>query len=39
MELQLFEEDPVLRTLKLLKPETMTPIEALQALIALKKKL
>ncbi len=39
MELPLFEEDPVLRTLKLLNPETMTPIEALQALVALKKKL
>ena len=37
-ELPLFEENPVLRTLKLLNPETMTPIEALQALIALKKK-
>jgi DNA mismatch repair protein MutS len=38
-ELPLFEEDPVLRTLKLLNPETMTPLEALQALSALKKKL
>jgi len=36
-ELPLFEENPVLRTLKLLNPETMTPIDALQALIALKK--
>jgi len=36
-ELPLFEENPVLRTLKLLNPETMTPIEALQALNALKK--
>ena len=39
MELPLFEENPVLRTLKLLNPETMTPIEALQALNALKKKI
>ncbi|OGR94460.1 MAG: DNA mismatch repair protein MutS [Elusimicrobia bacterium RBG_16_66_12] len=39
MELPLFEENPVLQTLKLLNPETMTPIEALQALNALKKKL
>lgn len=39
MELSLFEENPVLQTLKLLNPETMTPIEALQALSALKKKL
>ena len=38
-ELPLFEENPVLRTLKLLNPETMTPIEALQALNALKKSL
>ncbi len=38
MELPLFEENPVLRTLKLLNPETMTPLEALQALNALKKK-
>jgi DNA mismatch repair protein MutS len=38
-ELPLFEENPVLRTLKLLNPETMTPIEALQALNALKKNL
>jgi DNA mismatch repair protein MutS len=38
-ELPLFEENPVLRTLKLLNPETMTPIEALQALMALKKKI
>jgi DNA mismatch repair protein MutS len=39
MELPLFEDNPVLRTLKLLNPETMTPIEALQALNALKKNL
>jgi DNA mismatch repair protein MutS len=38
-ELPLFEESPVLRTLKLLNPDTMTPIDALQALIALKKKI
>ena len=38
-ELPLFEENPVLRTLKLLNPETMTPLEALQALNALKKKI
>jgi DNA mismatch repair protein MutS len=39
MELPLFEENPVLQTLKLLNPETMTPLDALQALNALKKKL
>ncbi len=38
-ELPLFEENPVLRTLKLINPETLTPIEALQALSALKKQL
>jgi DNA mismatch repair protein MutS len=38
-ELPLFEENPVLQTLKLLNPDTMTPIDALQALIALKKKI
>ncbi len=38
-ELPLFEENPVLRTLKLINPETMTPIEALQTLNALKKQL
>jgi DNA mismatch repair protein MutS len=38
-ELPLFEENPILRTLKLINPETMTPIEALQALSALKKQL
>jgi len=36
-ELPLFEENPILRTLKLMNPETMTPIEALQALSAMKK--
>jgi DNA mismatch repair protein MutS len=36
-ELPLFEENPVLKTLKMLNPETMTPIEALQALNSLKK--
>lgn len=38
-ELPLFEDNPVLRTLKLINPETMTPLEALQALNALKKQL
>ncbi len=38
-ELPLFEEDPILRTLKLMNPDNMTPVEALQALVALKKKL
>ncbi|NNN06834.1 MAG: DNA mismatch repair protein MutS, partial [Elusimicrobia bacterium] len=38
-ELPLFEENPVLHTLKLLNPDTMTPLEALSALVALKKKL
>jgi DNA mismatch repair protein MutS len=38
-ELPLFEENPVLTTLKLLNPETMTPLDALQALSALKKRL
>jgi DNA mismatch repair protein MutS len=38
-ELPLFEENPVLRALKLLNPDTMTPIEALQALVGLKKRL
>ena len=38
-ELPLFEENPILRTLKLLNPDSMTPIEALQALVALKKKI
>jgi DNA mismatch repair protein MutS len=37
-ELPLFEENPVLQTLKLLNPDTMTPVDALHALIALKKK-
>ncbi len=36
-ELPLFEENPVLRTIKMLNPETMTPLEALQALNSLKK--
>ena len=39
LELPLFEENPVLRALKLINPETMTPIEALQTLNALKKQL
>jgi DNA mismatch repair protein MutS len=38
-ELPLFDENPVLQTLKLLNPDTMTPIDALTALVALKKKL
>ena len=38
-ELPLFASDSVLQTLKLLDPETMTPIEALQALSALRDKL
>mgnify|MGYP001590127121 CR=1 FL=1 len=38
-ELPLFEENPVLRALKLINPETLSPIEALQTLIALKKQI
>lgn len=38
-ELPLFEENPVLQTLRLLNPETMTPLEALSALSELKKRL
>ena len=38
-ELPLFEENPVLRALKMLNPDTMTPLDALQALIGLKKQL
>ncbi len=38
-ELPLFEDHPVLDTLRLLNPEGMTPLEALSALTALKKKL
>ncbi len=38
-ELPIFEENPVLQTLKLLNPDTMTPLDALQAIIALKKRL
>ncbi|MEK7390427.1 MAG: DNA mismatch repair protein MutS [Elusimicrobiota bacterium] len=38
-ELPLFEDNPVLRSLKLLNPETLTPLEALQTLNALKKQL
>ena len=37
--LPLFDENPVLRALRLLNPEAMTPLEALEALAALKKKL
>ncbi|OGR48229.1 MAG: DNA mismatch repair protein MutS [Elusimicrobia bacterium GWA2_66_18] len=36
-DLPLFETNPILQTLMLLNPETMTPIEALSALNALKK--
>lgn len=38
-ELPLFEENPVLQALRLLNPDAMTPLEALSALSALKKKL
>ena len=38
-ELPIFEENLVLQTLKLLNPDTMTPVDALQALVALKKRL
>ncbi len=38
-ELPLFEEDPVLHTLRLLDCESMTPLDALKALSELKKKL
>ena len=38
-ELPLVDENPVLRALRLLNPETMTPIDALQTLNALKKQL
>jgi DNA mismatch repair protein MutS len=38
-ELPLFEENSVLHALRLLNPEKMTPLEALEALAALKKKL
>ena len=38
-ELPLFKENAMLRTLKLLNPDTMTPVDALQAIIALKKEL
>ena len=37
--LPLFDENPVLHALRLLNPEAMTPLEALEALAALKKKL
>ena len=35
----MFDENPVLQTLRLLKPDSMTPLEALAALSELKKKL
>ncbi len=38
-ELPLFEENPVLQALRLLNPDSMTPIEALAALSELKKRL
>ena len=38
-ELPLFEENTVLRALKLINPETLSPLEALQTLIALKKQI
>jgi DNA mismatch repair protein MutS len=38
-ELPLFEDNPALQTLRLLDPQTMTPLEAIEALVALKKKL
>ena len=37
--LPLFEENPILQTLRLLEPDKMTPLEAIAALSALKKKL
>ncbi|MCX5797554.1 MAG: DNA mismatch repair protein MutS [Elusimicrobia bacterium] len=38
-ELPLFDDNPVLHALRLLDPEAMTPLEALEAIAALKKKL
>jgi DNA mismatch repair protein MutS len=38
-ELPLFDEHPALRSLRLLDPDTLTPLDALSALSALKKKL
>jgi len=38
-ELPLFDDNPVLHALRLLDPESMTPLEALETLAALKKKL
>ncbi|MDD5628765.1 MAG: DNA mismatch repair protein MutS [Elusimicrobia bacterium] len=38
-ELPLFDDNPVLHALRLLDPESMTPLEALQAIAALKKQL
>ena len=38
-ELPLFDENPVLHALRLLNPESLTPLEALETLAALKKKL
>ena len=38
-ELPLFDDNPVLYALRLLDPESMTPLEALETLAALKKKL
>ncbi|MFA6317608.1 MAG: DNA mismatch repair protein MutS [Elusimicrobiota bacterium] len=38
-QLPMFDENPVLQTLRLLNPDSMTPLEALAALTELKKKL
>ncbi len=38
-ELPMFEENPVLRMLRLINPDTLTPLEALQALNTMKKQL
>ena len=38
-ELPLFDDNPVLHALRLLDPESMTPLEALAAIAALKKQL
>ena len=38
-ELPLFDDNPILHALRLLDPESMTPLEALEAITALKKKL
>jgi DNA mismatch repair protein MutS len=38
-ELPLFDDNPILHALRLLDPESMTPLEALEAITALKKQL